>query len=207
MKMDEFKTIRRRVRTEIKVQGSRFIATAASVSSKQEADRFVEEMRKEFHSATHNCYAYRIGTDTHQFRFNDDGEPAGTAGKPILASIDRLVLTDIVIVVTRYFGGTKLGTGGLARAYAEAAEGVLAGADHVTKYRMGILRASFPHSQVGNVMRAVSRAGARIVDTVYDEEVHVQLEIRRSLLEDLRSLLVESTSGNIDLKVSGENSQ
>lgn len=194
---DEYKTLQKEVRAETKVQGSRFIATASPSRTKSEAEEFIAKIRKQYHDATHNCFAYRCGTDGSQFRFNDDGEPNGTAGKPLLAAIDKLELTDVVIVVTRYFGGTKLGVGGLARAYAAAAEEALTSADRVTKYVLDSLTIYFPHSQIGNVMHVASKCGARIVDTSYAEEVQLILEIRQSKAEDLRSLLINQTSGNI----------
>jgi len=194
---DEFQTLKNQVRAEIRVQGSRFICTLHSASTKEEAEEFVGRIRSEFFNATHHCYAYRLGTAGDRFRYNDDGEPVGTGGKPILTAIDRIGLTDVVAVVTRYFGVTKLGVGGLARAYGEAAEKAISSAEPVTQYVLLPLRISFPHGHISNVMHVVSKLGARIMDTVYDEEVHLQLEIRASRREDLRSSLVNHTSGNI----------
>lgn len=122
---DTYKTIRARERTEIKVKGSRFIASVAPARIKDEAQSFVDSIRKEYFDATHNCYAYRFGSDGLQFRAADDGEPSGSAGKPILFILQKFAVSDIVLVVTRYFGGTKLGVGGLARAYSDSAESVL----------------------------------------------------------------------------------
>lgn len=196
LEIDEYKTITGQVRVELKVLGSKFIASVSSSTTKSEAEEFVARMKKQYHDATHNCYAYRCGTEGSLFRFNDDGEPSGTAGKPILAAIDKAGLTDVCVVVTRYFGGTKLGVGGLARAYGEAAEKALSAAERVTKFLVELFRVSFPHSQISNVMHVASKCGARIADTVYDEEVHLVLEIRRSKVEELRTLLVDHTSGN-----------
>ncbi len=197
---DEYKTIKEEVQAELKVQGSKFVASASPSITKSGAEEFVARLRKQYREATHNCYAYRCGADGSLFRFNDDGEPSGTAGKPILAAIDKFGLTDAVVVVTRYFGGTKLGVGGLIRAYGDAAELAMASADIQTKYVLESLRVSFPHSHISNVMHVTSRCGARIVDTLYDEEVHLVLEIRKSKAEDLRSLLVNNTNGNVRIK-------
>ena len=194
---DEFKTLQNQVRREIRVQGSRFICTLHPVRTKEEAEEFVRRIRKEFFNATHHCYAYRLGTAGDRFRYNDDGEPGGTGGKPVLTALARIGLTDVVAVVTRYFGGTKLGVGGLARAYGEAAEKAISSAEPVTRYVLLPLRISFPHTHISNVMHVVSKLGAHIVDTVYDEEVHLQLEIRASRREELRTSLVNHTSGNI----------
>jgi uncharacterized YigZ family protein len=124
-KKDFYYTIAKKERTEIKIKGSRFIATASYVHTKEEALAFLESIRKEFYNATHNCFAWRIGADGLEFRASDDGEPNGSAGKPILFVINKFDYSDIIVIVTRYFGGTKLGVGGLARAYSDATEAVL----------------------------------------------------------------------------------
>ena len=149
---DEFRTLPNQARQEIKVQGSRFLCTALPTSTKEMAEEFVARIRKEFFNATHHCFAYRLGTAGDRFRYNDDGEPAGTGGKPILAAIDKFGMTDVVVVVTRYFGGTKLGVGGLARAYGEAAEKTLGSIKPVTRYILSPLLTSFPHTHISNVM-------------------------------------------------------
>jgi uncharacterized YigZ family protein len=194
---DEFKTVQHQARSELNVQGSRFIATASPAGSREEADDFVGRVRKEFFDASHNCFAYRLGTDGNEFRFDDGGEPGGSAGRPILSAIDSVGLTDVAVVVTRYFGGRKLGVGGLARAYRRAAQQALISSEKVTSYKTETLPATFPHSHIGNVMRVVSLLNAKIADTYYDEEVHALLEIRKSKVDELRGMLVDQTSGNI----------
>lgn len=197
---DEFTTIAGRVRDELKVRGSRFIATAVPVARREEAEELVHGVRKEFHDATHHCYAYRVTPGGDQFRVQDDGEPSGSAGKPILAALDKFGLTDTLVVVTRYFGGTKLGVGGLVRAYGGAAEGVLGRAARVLRFVEEEVEASFPHERTGEVMHVISTEGARITETRYDEEVHLLLSIRRSSVERLRSALLAQTRGNINLR-------
>ncbi len=197
---DEYKTVQGEMRGETKIQGSRFIATIFPVTAKGEADIFLERVRKEFWNATHNCFAYRIGMGEDIFRFNDDGEPNGSAGKPILAAIDKFDLTDTMVIVTRYFGGTKLGVGGLVRAYGGAAEHVLAKAEKVVRYKTAIVEATFPHSHISSVMHIISKEGVRIVDTVYDEDVHATLEVRMSKKEELKAALINQTNGNIAFK-------
>jgi uncharacterized YigZ family protein len=194
---DEYKTIKREVRFALKVKGSKFVASASPSITKTEAEEFIHRVKKHFFDATHNCYAYNCGTDGSVYRFNDDGEPGGTAGKPILGAIEKFGLTDVCVVVTRYFGGTKLGVGGLVRAYSDAAEGVLTAAEHVTKHLLDTIRVSFPHAYISNIMRIASKLDARIVETTYDEEVHLVLEIRRSKAEELRTSMVNHTSGNV----------
>ncbi len=194
---DRFSTIRARVRVEQKVQGSRFIGTAVPVGDREGAEAAVGEIRKEYHNATHHCYAYRLGVGGEESRCNDDGEPSGSAGRPILGALERAGLTNLVVVVTRFFGGTKLGIGGLARAYGGTTSLVLGAAERENRYLVSTLLLSVPHAYVGEVMRAVSRSDSRIVDTAYDEEVHLRLEVRRSKVEEVKAGLVECTAGNI----------
>jgi uncharacterized YigZ family protein len=157
----------------------------------------VRGVRKEYFDATHHCFAYRLGPDGKQFRRNDDGEPSGTAGKPILSAIDGRGLVGVIVVVTRYFGGTKLGAGGLARAYRQAAELALGAGERRTMYIPEVFAVSFSHACTGPVMRAVSAAGGRIVSSRYELEVHMVIEIRRSRTEGLRSALLEGTGGGV----------
>lgn len=123
--LDFYRTIDGPKRTETKVKGSKFIASAAPINNKEDAMRFLENIKSEFYDASHNCFAYCFGAESLEYRASDDGEPNGTAGKPILFSIKKSQFSDIIVVVTRYFGGTKLGTGGLAKAYSDAANQVL----------------------------------------------------------------------------------
>ena len=117
---DYYLTIQETSGAEIKIKGSRFIGIISPVADKVNAEKILIEIRKEFRNATHNCFAYRINSQ--EFRYSDDGEPSGTAGRPILSMIDKYQLQRVVLVVTRYFGGTKLGTGGLIRAYSQSAD-------------------------------------------------------------------------------------
>jgi uncharacterized YigZ family protein len=123
--MDYYYSIMDSKSYEEKIKGSRFIANAFPISSKDDVDDILAKIRKEHYDATHNCYAYIIGADGLDYRANDDGEPNGSAGSPILFSIKKYKLSDVLVVVTRFFGGTKLGVGGLARAYGGAAEEVI----------------------------------------------------------------------------------
>lgn len=123
--IDFYLTIEKQVRTQIKIKSSKFIATALPVESKDQAMSELGTIRTEFYDASHNCYSYIIGPKGMEYRYSDDGEPNGSAGKPILFAIKKYEYSDILVVVTRFFGGTKLGVGGLARAYGEATEEVL----------------------------------------------------------------------------------
>lgn len=125
---DTYRTIRARATATHTVEGSRFLAEAVPVARSSEADEHVDAVRTREHKASHHCSAYRVGVEGDVFRYDDDGEPSGTAGQPILRAIDARDLTNTLVVVTRYFGGTKLGTGGLMRAYGDAAAAALDGA-------------------------------------------------------------------------------
>lgn len=197
IRRDEYTTLRARAHATLTVRGSRFLAEAFPVQEKDECDELVRGVRKEYFDATHHPFAYRLAPDGVQFRSSDDGEPPGTAGKPLLAAIDGAELTDVMVVVTRYFGGTKLGAGGLARAYRRAAELALGAGERLTKYVCDVLPVSFPHACVGPVMRAVTAAGGRIASSHYELEVHMEIEIRRSRAEGLRAALLEGTSGAV----------
>jgi len=194
---DSYTTINRRSRCETKVQGSRFIADAVPAEDRLLAESVLEEVRKASHDATHHCYAYRIGKQGEAYRLHDDGEPGGTAGRPILAAIDRHGLTNVLVIVTRYFGGTKLGVGGLTRAYGDAAEGALREAGTRECYVMERVAVRFAHAHTATVMRVASQLHARVVATAYDEQVLMTLEIRRSLSARLRDGLTEALRGQL----------
>jgi uncharacterized YigZ family protein len=194
---DEYLTIQKEARVEIKVQASRFLAATAPVSTREAAEEFIAGVRKHYYDATHNCFAYRCGVDGTLFRSSDDGEPSGSAGKPILAAIDKLHLTDVCVVVTRYFGGTKLGVGGLVRAYCDAAARGLEASGQQQKFILASLAITFPHALTSNVMHVVSVCGAHVAETRYDNEVHLLLTIRYSRGETLRSRLVDHSSGKV----------
>jgi|WetSurMetagenome_2_1015567.scaffolds.fasta_scaffold55207_1 uncharacterized YigZ family protein len=192
---DEFRTLQGETETRIKVQGSTFLGRAAPVQTQAAAEEFIRRGREEHFDATHHCYAYRLGTQGDRYRLHDDGEPGGTGGRPILTAIDRAGLTDVVVVVTRWFGGTKLGVGGLARAYGQAAEQALGRGTVETRYELAGLRVTFSHDQTSAVMREISRSGARVRDTVYDTRVHLSLRVRRSVAGRLLSALTDATRG------------
>jgi uncharacterized YigZ family protein len=193
---DEYVTLGGAADAELRVKGSRFLAVALPVHRKDAAEAAVKDVARRHHDATHTCYAFRLA-DGDCWRAHDGGEPAGTAGRPILAAIDRAGVTDALVVVARWFGGVKLGAGGLARAYSDAAALALVHAPHESRFRVEVVEAVFPHARTGDVMHAVSRSGARIRETTYDDEVHLTLEVRQSKLELLSAELVERTAGNI----------
>lgn len=152
-----------------KDKGSRFLAFAESVSSEDEIKERIAWYRKEYFDARHVCYAWMLGADRKHYRSSDDGEPSGTAGRPILGQINSKNVTDILIVVVRYFGGVLLGTGGLIVAYREAAADALANAEIVEKEVMVSCRLKFPYEKMNEVMRTLKEVNAHITSQEYKD--------------------------------------
>ena len=200
MEKDVYFTIKERTSAELKIKGSRFIGHAAPIKTREEAESFVKEISKKYYDATHNCFAYRVNTQhSSLFRISDAGEPSGTAGKPILNAIDGLRLTDVVCVVTRYFGGTKLGTGGLARAYNQCAKETLEKGEKIKCFKTTIVIIVLPYELTGTVMHLISSYNCHIEKTVYDSEVEMTLSIRQSSVERFTQNLINSTGGKIKI--------
>ena len=162
-----YRTLAEPGQAEFKDKGSRFIAFAYPVRTAAEVKSHVDALRQEHHKARHWCYAYRLGTDGLQFRANDDGEPAGSAGRPILGQIDSFGLTDVLVVVVRYFGGIKLGASGLVRAYTDAVAQTLDAAsfDSRERVRVGVVAAS--HADAGRLENEMRACGLNILGTDY----------------------------------------
>lgn len=159
----------------------------------------VEACREEFRDATHNCFAWRLGLDQDAFRFSDDGEPSGTAGRPILQEIDGRQLTNLAIVVTRYYGGTKLGTGGLIRAYGGAAAEALDAATIVESPIVETVRFTFGYEHSGAVQGVLSALGLEPARADYGESVRMEVAVPIEGVERLRSRLVDATRGQVEL--------
>ena len=150
--MDEYKTLQETSQGLYKEKGSKFIAIAAPTGSLDEVRLQLEMLRKQYHDARHHCYAYRLGEEPYEIRYNDDGEPSGTAGKPIFGQIQSFGLTNVLIVVVRYFGGVKLGTGGLIQAYKTAAKDAIENGKIITKIWTGKLEIRFNYLQMNDVI-------------------------------------------------------
>ena len=168
---------------------SKFIAIALPVRTVDEVKALLEEYQKKYYDARHVCYAYMLGPQRKDFRANDNGEPSGTAGKPILGQINSNELTDILIIVVRYFGGIKLGTSGLIGAYRAAAAEALAAAEVVEKTVDECIRFWFEYPFMNDVMRVVKEEGPEIVEQGYDMDCRMTLRIRSSLMPRLRARL------------------
>lgn len=168
---------------------SKFLAFAHHVTTENEVKELLQAYKKKYYDARHCCYAYMLGADRSVFRANDDGEPSSTAGKPILGQINAHELTDILIVVVRYFGGTKLGTSGLIVAYRTAAAAAIENAQIETRYVEDIIDYSFTYPLLNEVMRVVKELEPRIVSQTFDNTCHISLSIRKSQAAELRQRL------------------
>ncbi|MBN2366576.1 MAG: YigZ family protein [Calditrichaeota bacterium] len=179
----------------MKQKGSLFIGHLAHAPHRESAEEFVAELRSCFHDATHNCFAYRM--DESVFRYSDDGEPPGTAGKPILSTIDKFHLIKVVLVVTRYFGGTKLGTGGLIRAYSGCAEITIKNAEIQKHYNFKIIEAEYPFEVISQVHHVVNRYTGAIREDATPDGMLSRIEVLPSRIEKLKAELRTATSGRI----------
>jgi uncharacterized YigZ family protein len=204
MHTDSYQTIFSKVQNEIKIIDSRFIVSAFPISVKEEAEDIIKQLRKEFYDANHNCFAYRIGINGEVFRYSDDGEPSGTAGVKIFNAIQSKNLSDILVVVTRYFGGTKLGVGGLSRAYFDSATSVLDMVKIVEKVLMEELIVKFPYDFTSQVMHTISKYEAKVIDTVYEEDVKMMLGVRQAMADNFKMELFDLCRGNVEIRMKNE---
>ena len=186
---DEYRTISGTSEGYYTEKRSKFLAFAHHVDDVTEVKDIVAGYRKKYYDARHVCYAYMLGAERLEFRANDDGEPSSTAGKPILGQINSNELTNILIVVVRYYGGVNLGTSGLIVAYREAASDAIAHATIETRQVEEIVRYSFAYPQMNDVMRIVKDMNPRIVSQTYDNTCEIVLSIRKSEAEQLKAKL------------------
>ena len=188
---DEYRTISGTSEGYYTEKRSKFLAFAHHVDDVAEVKDIVAGYRKKYYDARHVCYAYMLGPDRQEFRANEDGEPSSTAGKPILGQINSNELTNILIVVVRYYGGVNLGTSGLIVAYREAASDAIAHATIETRQVEEIVKYSFAYPQMNDVMRIVKDMNPRIVSQTYDNTCEIVLSIRKSEAEQLKSKLAK----------------
>ena len=177
---DSYLTLAAPAESAMRERSSKFIAYAYPVTDEEQIRTHLEAIYKEFYDATHHCYAWRLGPNGEQFRANDDGEPSGTAGKPILGQLLSQDITDCLIVVIRYFGGTKLGVSGLIQAYREAAQDVLANAEIIEKTVDRVVKVDFSYISMNGVMRVIKEMSPRIDEQVFDNLCTMKLRIRES---------------------------
>ncbi len=207
--MDSFLTIKQQRSSLMKEKSSKFYSYAFPVKTNSDIDTELLKLRKEHLKAGHFCYAYFLGADRLLFRANDDGEPSGTAGRPILGQIEKRKLTDALVVVVRYFGGTKLGTSGLIKAYKESAALALDKCEIIEEIITGHLLVKCGYEEIGPLMSMVSGENLKIIKSSYLEEIEMLLEVRKSLLgktvDKLKSLLLKRSLQDITADTQVEN--
>ena len=190
MTSDSYHTLAGPAEAIYKEKSSKFLAYAYPVESEEEIRTLLDALRKKYYDATHHCYAWRLGPHGETFRANDDGEPSGTAGKPILGQLLSNGITDCLVVVVRYFGGTKLGVPGLIAAYRESAAEAIAAAEIVELTVDRTVRVDFPYVAMNAIMRVVKEQQPRIEEQTFDNLCTMRLAIRESraagLIEKLR---------------------
>ena len=186
---DEYKTIKSGGEGYYTDKRSKFLAFAHHVSTVDEIKDLLAGYRKKYYDASHVCYAYMLGPERTDFRANDDGEPSSTAGKPILGQINSNELTDILIVVVRYYGGVNLGTSGLIVAYREAAADAIAHSEVEMCQIEEVITYTFAYPLINEVMRIVKEMQPRIISQTYDNTCEIKLSIRKSEAEQLKNRL------------------
>ncbi|MBE6532481.1 MAG: YigZ family protein [Ruminococcaceae bacterium] len=201
--MQSYITVKNPSVFEYEDRKSVFIGMAMPVSTEAEAIAFIDSVKKQYPDARHHVYAYALRENS-TMRFTDDREPQGTAGMPVLDVIRKNGCTDVVIVVTRYFGGTLLGTGGLVRAYTAAAIGALENAEIIRYDIYSSAEFEINYSDYGKISPILSEVGFRISDTIFEENVKISGSILSSNFDVLREKMTEITSGRVEIKLLGE---
>ncbi len=189
MNSDEFKTIVNIGEGTYSEKRSKFLAFAHHVETLEEIKDIIQEYRKKYYDARHVCYAYMLGAKREDFRANDDGEPSSTAGKPILGQINNRELTDVLVIVVRYYGGVNLGTGGLIVAYKTAAAAALDASEIVIRQVESVITYDFPYVMMNAVMKVVKDIKPRIISQTYNGTCEIKLGIRQSEAEQLKERL------------------
>ena len=187
--LDEYRTIKTEGEGYYTEKRSKFLAFAHHVETVEQIKDLLAGYRKKYYDARHVCFAYMLGPERLEFRANDDGEPSSTAGKPILGQINSQELTDILIVVVRYYGGVNLGTSGLIIAYREAAADAIAHSEIETRQVEEVITYTFAYPLMNDVMRIVKEMNPRILSQTYDNTCEIRLSIRKSEAEQLRNRL------------------
>lgn len=188
----DMKTVYQGASAEVVEKKSRFIGEVYPVTSEEEATEILEQVKKQYWDARHHCWAYVIGETQPMERFSDDGEPSGTAGKPILEVIRGQALTNTLIVVTRYFGGTLLGTGGLVRAYTKASQEAVSVSTIITRIRGFKLKVTTDYTGIGKIQYILGQKGIPLLDSVYTDKVEIFVLVSE---KEERSLVAEITEG------------
>lgn len=200
MMVEQYKTVYEGGTGEIVEKKSCFIANVRPVETEEEALAFIEEMKKKYWDARHNCSAYILGERQEQMRCSDDGEPSQTAGKPMMDVLDGAGLTNTAVVVTRYFGGTLLGTGGLVRAYSAAVQEGLKNSRIITKYWGTELLVGTDYNGIGKLQYLFGQRQIPILDAEYTDQVQFTVLVPVSRVQEIRKAVTEATSGQASME-------
>ncbi|MBZ6259922.1 YigZ family protein [Streptomyces olivaceus] len=201
---DEYRTVARAGVHETEINRSRFLCALAPAATEEEAQAFVAGVRKEHTDASHNCWAYVIGADASVQKASDDGEPGGTAGVPMLQMLLRRDMRYVVAVVTRYYGGVKLGAGGLIRAYGGAVGEALDDLGTLTRRRFRLATLSVDHQRAGRLQNDLRTAGRAVRDVRYAEDVTIEVGLPEAEVEAFRAWLADATAGSAGFALGGE---
>jgi uncharacterized YigZ family protein len=185
---DTYNTIEKPSEGYFKDKGSKFMAFAWPVSNEEEIKAIIASLKKEHHSARHHCFAWKLGTEEITVRANDDGEPSSSAGKPILGQLQSFDVTNVLIVVVRYFGGKLLGVGGLINAYRSAAQDALNNAEIITKIITKKFLLKFTYKEMNEVMLVIKQENPEIISTKFEEQCSLIFSIRKSEAERIEKL-------------------
>lgn len=197
MQIDSYKTILTPAEAALKVSKSKFISQAYSVLNPEEVNQRLISVKKKYYDAAHHPYAYRLGLDENNFRYSDDGEPSGSAGKPIMEVIDKFELTNVLLVVTRYFGGVKLGVGGLRRAIFEAAELAVNNSEIITNQITKDFKIEFDYKYIGAVMNFLEKEQIIILSNTSDDKVKLECSVIVSKIERFKDELGKLTNASL----------
>ncbi len=202
--MSNYKTLHKFGTDEYIVEKSTFIGYAKSIKTEEEAIEFVNEIKKKHKDATHNVWAYTVGENMNIQRYSDDGEPQGTAGIPTLEVIKKENLRDVVVVVTRYFGGIKLGAGGLVRAYTKGAKVGIDAGIIIEKVKYTDVKIKIEYTQLGKIQNELMNLGFTVKDTIYAEDVEIIVYSKLEDVQSLRDRIIDITSGTADVSLGDE---
>ncbi|MFE9815371.1 YigZ family protein [Streptomyces sp. NPDC005773] len=201
---EQYRTVARAGEHETEISRSRFICALAPAATEQDAQDFVARVRREHPTATHNCFAYVIGADASVQKASDDGEPGGTAGVPMLQMLTRREMRYVVAVVTRYYGGVKLGAGGLIRAYGGAVGEALDAIGTLTRQRFRIATVTVGHQRAGRLENELRATGRTVREVRYAEAVSIEIGLPDADVEDFRRWLADATAGEAELELGDE---
>lgn len=199
----DYLTVRGKAAAEVVIKRSRFLGQVFPISSEEEAQAHLEAVRADHRDARHHAFAYRLGPGAAVQRMSDDGEPQGTAGRPILELLQKQGLTDVLLVVSRYFGGVLLGAPGLVRAYGEAAKAAVAAAGRERRRELTLVRLTVDYTWLGQVQYWLGEAGALTVDTDFTDRVRITAAVDPAAVDRLVRSLQDRTAGQLKAEVAG----